>query len=163
MVDNEYNNILSIDHGEIVFEDYTITKNDKYRFSVGVKGSVEVTKIKTQSNNGFTETLFLPYKINSYFVDTDSYCEIDATIIYNNDVDGDSDITGDSDINNDTKIYKTLIGKNGLYVNNNNNGIFIGDDGIILKFDKYGLKLTENGIHVSKNLKDSNYNWTPLT
>lgn len=163
---NDDNEKLYIDHGKIEFEDYTITKNDKYRFSVGVEGFVKVTKIKTQSNNGIIVTpvtSFLPFTINSCRVDEASYCEIDATIKYNNVVDGDSDITGDSDINNDTKIYKTLIGKNGLYVNNNNNGIFIGDDGIILKFDNYGLKLTKDGIEVSKNLEDSEYEWTQLT
>ena len=60
---------------------------------------------------------------------------------------------------------RSEIYKNGMLIQNEMNGILVCEDGILLKFNNYGIKLDANGISYATNLLNyqndlSNANWT---
>lgn len=64
----------------------------------------------------------------------------------------------------------TAIGKDGIYIKNKTNGLLVGNEGIILKFGDYGIKINSSGITYATNLTNysgtnadlNNANWKSL-
>lgn len=117
---------------------YTVTKKDDYYIKIGCRGNISWSIAKTNYST-WKQTIKSETLVN---------------VVYT---------SKDSNPNCVTNIYT-----DGVLIKKNSDGIFFGEDGIVLKFGDYGIRLNANGITYATNLNTyttnlNSGNWTKLT